>query len=123
MATRFIGTFASIEVCASRNDISSSGSTLLVRGSSTMRTGWSPSESSRWDSSSASVAALRLAWSGVRDFLPAFDLGFTSSSISSSTRAALVLGGSSVTATRYWPRASFSTLQRARTRMLPRPVS
>ena len=103
--------------------MNSAGSCRLDFGSSTMRTGDDLSDSSRTVSSAASITVFRLTCSCASDFLPSFGLGFVARSMSSSTARVDTPNGSSVTAMRHWPRARSSTVQRARTRRLPRPLS
>ena len=117
-----IGAELSRLVCASSAVISSRDSIVRLRGSKTRRTAASLPDSSRTPSSSASTAPLSWTCSGVSAFLPALIFGLVISSISSSTFWLLVPGGSSVTTSCHWPRASSSIFQRARTFSEPRPV-
>ena len=82
--------------------MSAPASTVRARGTSTTRT--SSADSS---TTSASHGSFRAAMS---------------SAIFSIRRALGTCQGSSSTTTWYWPRASGSTRQRARTRKAPRPV-
>jgi hypothetical protein len=119
---RLIGAEVSRLVCASRVVISSCCPIRLVLGSNTRRTAASLDDSSRTTSSTASTLALSCVWSCDSAFLPALTFGLVSSSISSSTRCVLTLGGSAVTTSCHWPRARSSIFQRARTLSEPRPV-
>ena len=104
--------------------MNSCGSWRLDFGSSTRRTGDAlvGLVAHRVERGRAS-ALFRFSCSCESDFLPAFGFGLVARSISSSTSRVDTPGGSSVTAICHWPRASSSTVQRARTRTLPRPVS
>ena len=118
---RLIGAELSNPVWASSVVIRSDCSIRLVLGSKTRRTGASLSDSSRTASSTASTVVRCACCSLLSTFLPAFTFGLVSASISSSTCCVLVPGGSSVTTSCHWPRASSSIFQRARTLRLPRP--
>ena len=119
---RLIGEVVSRLVWASSAVISSCCSMRLVLGSNTRRTSASLLLSSRATSSRASMLALSWVWSWLRVFLPALTLGLVISSTSCKTMAVLVPGGSSVTTSCHWPRASSSIFQRARTLSEPLPV-
>jgi hypothetical protein len=110
-------------VFASSRSTSSCALCRLLRGSNTRRTGDDLSDSSRIVSSASANNAFRFTWSCDSDFLPSRGLGLVARSTSSITTRADTPNGSSVTAMRHWPRASSSTVQRARTRRLPRPDS
>ncbi len=109
-------------VCAKSAVMSSCCGVLPVFGSHTRRTAASLLDSSRTPSSTASMLALSSTCSLPRAFLPVLIFGLVMSSISSSTFCVLTPGGSSVTTSCHWPRASSSIFQRARTFRLPRPV-
>ena len=121
--TRLTGSVVSRRVLASRRSMNSCGSWRLLRGSNTRRTGERLVRLVAHRVERAANSALRLTWSCDSDFLPSLGFGLVARSMSSSTTRAETPNGSSVTATRHWPRASSSTVQRARTRRLPRPDS
>ena len=121
--TKFIGAFDSREVWAKRRLANSLTSIFLLLGSNTKRTAASLLDSSRTPSKTFKMVDFRLFCSGVSVFLPTLTLGLVISSISWSTRWEEVAGGNSLTTICHWPRANSSTDQRARTLILPRPVS
>ena len=121
--TKFIGALDSKEVWASSRLTNSLTSIFLLLGSNTKRTAASLLDSSRTPSKTFKMVDLRLFCSGVRVFFPTFTFGLVISSISCNTRWEEVAGGNSLTTICHWPRANSSTDQRARTLILPRPVS
>ena len=121
--TKFIGAFDSMSVLASSRFTNSFSSWRELFGSNTRRTGCARSDSSRARSRRDSISCFSRLCSGVSDFFPGFGCGLVSASISSSTLRDDVPGGSSCTTICHWPRARRSMVQRARTRIEPRPVA
>ena len=122
--TRLTGRLDSSRVLASSSCMNSAGSWRLDFGSSTRRTGEDLSDSSRTASSAREHQVLQVDLLLRERLLALLGLRIGRAlDVLEHRRAWTRRSGSSVTATCHWPRASSSTVQRARTRRLPRPVS